>query len=421
MRRLAASLLCAFTLACAACGGGSGADDNGADSGGTSQDGSQTDGTLPSNGEDSGQVSPNEDSGQPSPGEDSGTPTVNEDSGLPTSNEDAGDDGGDADLDSGVDAGELHDAGTDATTTEHDAGSELDASKPVDAGNEVDSGADSGSEEKDAGVDSGVDAGPPPSETLTVTTTGWGIVTASGGSLSCPSGCVAAYPKGTEVTVTATPSSGQTFTGWSGGPCSGTSTTCAFTIEATTTVHATFSATYPSTATTVDETYDCSLSIPLGNIDEAATLSVTTQGAPPLQVPPGATFSMPLFQTVVTIPASVSCTSASGSLTILDIDATEGTTRQTVNPVTSAAPSYQFGPIALTENTPIVLSLPATPATIGTFTAGTASPIQFTPGAELTSLAANLMFTCSGISVPGTLACTVAAPANAFATTTVQQ
>jgi hypothetical protein len=446
MRRRAASLLFFASLACAACGGSSSSEVGGSDGGGTAEDAAQTDGTVPSNGEDSGQPSSDEDSGQPSSGEDSGTPTNDEDSGTSTSNDDAGgNDGGDAD----VDSGELHDAGTDATTPEHDAGSELDASQPVDAGEpdapdagseldaslpvdasepdaarELDSGTDSGSQEKD----SGVDAGPPPPETLTVTTTGWGIVTASGSTLSCPTGCTATYPKGTSVTLTATPSLGQTLTGWSGGTCSGASTTCTFSLDAATTVNAAFSTVYPPMATKVDESYDCTLSIPFGGLDQPATLSVTSQGGPPLQVPPGATFSMPLFQTVATVPASVvntavadSCTSVSGSVTVIDIDATEGTTIQTVDPVTGAPPnSYQFGPIALTQNTPIVLSLPTSPATIGTFTAGTASPIQFTPGAEVTSLSASLTFTCLGVSVPGSLTCTVAKPATAFATTTVQ-
>ena len=70
--------------------------------------------------------------------------------------------------------------------------------------------------------------------------TGSGTVTSSPSGISCGTTCSASYSSGTSVTLTATPASGSTFTGWSGGGCSGTGT-CSVTMTATTSVTATFS------------------------------------------------------------------------------------------------------------------------------------------------------------------------------------
>jgi hypothetical protein len=62
------------------------------------------------------------------------------------------------------------------------------------------------------------------------------------GSVTCnATACAATYPEGEEVTLAANPASGSTFTGWSGGGCSGTAS-CEVTIEEDTTVTATFTA-----------------------------------------------------------------------------------------------------------------------------------------------------------------------------------
>ena len=78
---------------------------------------------------------------------------------------------------------------------------------------------------------------------LTVTKTafkgGAGTVTSEDGDIDCGPKCKASYQIGSEVTLTATPSSGSTFRGWSGGGCTGTGT-CALTINKATTVKATF-------------------------------------------------------------------------------------------------------------------------------------------------------------------------------------
>jgi hypothetical protein len=69
--------------------------------------------------------------------------------------------------------------------------------------------------------------------TLSITKTGSGTGTVT----NSPSGTT--FTQGTSVTLTATPNTNSTFTGWSGA-CSGTSTTCAVTMNANSSVTATF-------------------------------------------------------------------------------------------------------------------------------------------------------------------------------------
>jgi hypothetical protein len=85
---------------------------------------------------------------------------------------------------------------------------------------------------------------------LTVTTagTGSGTVAVSPVGTSCGSGCYA-YAAGTTVQLTATPSSGSTFNGWSGA-CSGTGT-CTVTMSQDQSVTATFGTSGGSSTTEV--------------------------------------------------------------------------------------------------------------------------------------------------------------------------
>jgi len=81
--------------------------------------------------------------------------------------------------------------------------------------------------------------------TLTVLTTGSGsgTVTDDAAQLTCPGTCMADYPTGTAVTLTAQADSGSVFGGWSGGGCSGTGTgtgTCQVTMNTATAVAAEF-------------------------------------------------------------------------------------------------------------------------------------------------------------------------------------
>jgi hypothetical protein len=81
----------------------------------------------------------------------------------------------------------------------------------------------------------------PAAHTLTVKLKGGGGGRVAGGSgaISCPSACSHAFADGQEVTLSAIPSSGSTFAGWSGGGCTGEST-CQVTVGSDTTVNARF-------------------------------------------------------------------------------------------------------------------------------------------------------------------------------------
>lgn len=81
---------------------------------------------------------------------------------------------------------------------------------------------------------------------VTKSGTGSGTVTSSPAGINCGAACSASYSGGTTGTLTATPASGSTFSGW-GGACSGTGPTCAVTVNAASTVTAAFTATVTGT------------------------------------------------------------------------------------------------------------------------------------------------------------------------------
>src|SRR5690348_4316560 len=74
--------------------------------------------------------------------------------------------------------------------------------------------------------------------------TGTGTITSNPDGINCSGSCSATFPPGSKVTLTATPSTGFTFTGWSGA-CTGTST-CTVTLNTVSSVTAMFSATLQS-------------------------------------------------------------------------------------------------------------------------------------------------------------------------------
>ena len=69
--------------------------------------------------------------------------------------------------------------------------------------------------------------------------TGSGVVISVPSGILCGTGCSGTFAAGTAVTLTATPATGSTFAGWSGGGCTGTGT-CTVTVTSTTIVTATF-------------------------------------------------------------------------------------------------------------------------------------------------------------------------------------
>lgn len=86
--------------------------------------------------------------------------------------------------------------------------------------------------------------------TLAVATsgTGTGTVTSAAAGIDCGAACTAELDPGATVTLTASPATGSTFTGWSGGGCSGTQP-CQVKVDDATTVTATFTVNPPPTAT----------------------------------------------------------------------------------------------------------------------------------------------------------------------------
>ena len=86
---------------------------------------------------------------------------------------------------------------------------------------------------------------PPPPHTLSVVLAGSGSGGVTGSGIACPGTCSKSYAAGTVVTLTVSPGSGSSFSGWSGGGCSGTGT-CTVTMSADQSVTATFTASPPS-------------------------------------------------------------------------------------------------------------------------------------------------------------------------------
>jgi len=123
--------------------------------------------------------------------------------------------------------------------------------------------------------------------TLLVTSVN-GTVTSNPSGINCGSTCSANYDSGTSVTLTASPASGYTFTGWSGGECSGTGT-CTITMNAATSVTATFarivynlnvtkSGTGTGTVTGSDNLINCGSTCSV-NYDQGTSVILTASAA----------------------------------------------------------------------------------------------------------------------------------------------
>ena len=79
---------------------------------------------------------------------------------------------------------------------------------------------------------------------LTVTKSGLGTGTVTGTGISCGADCTETLAQDTLVVLTAAPTAGSTFAGWTGAGCSGTGS-CSVTMSAAQTVNAQFDAAPP--------------------------------------------------------------------------------------------------------------------------------------------------------------------------------
>src|SRR5206468_3852500 len=115
------------------------------------------------------------------------------------------------------------------------------------------------------GADTTVTATFVPLYTLTVNVSdaGSGTVTSVPAGIACGTTCSASFASGTAVVLTATPAAGFTFTGWSGGGCTGTSP-CTVTLGANTTVAATFVPLYTLTVNLTPASSGTVTSVPAG-------------------------------------------------------------------------------------------------------------------------------------------------------------
>jgi len=155
------------------------------------------------------------------------------------------------------------------------------------------------------------------SYTLSVTKSGsgTGTVTSSPAGISCGATCSASYASGTTVTLTAAPTAGSTFAGWSGA-CSGTGT-CTVTMNTSRSVTATFN---------LPPTTNYALTVAKAG---AGTGTVTSS---PAGISCGATCSASYATgTAVTLTATAGSSSSFAGWTNCDVLSLNGSCIMTVN------------------------------------------------------------------------------------------
>lgn len=190
------------------------------------------------------------------------------------------------------------------------------------------------------------------SATVTTAGTGGGSVNSSPEGLSCGSGtCQIGLARGTQLTLTARPSTNALFTGWSG-TCSGTNTTTTVTVGVATHCIANFYSN-PITETppwfgtngsgelnfnaltaTVDTAGRVSVALPEGNFnDTGLTFTVSLDDGSPL--PPWLSFDSATRSFIGTVPSSIADVPASTDRSVRD--ATSATGRPLAVPPTVVA------------------------------------------------------------------------------------
>ena len=233
---------------------------------------------------------------------------------------------------------------------------------------------------------------------LTVTTngTGSGSIARNPAGTSCGTTC-GTYAAGTLVTLTATPATGSTFTGWTG--CTSATNTCTVTVSQAMTVTATFT---PATTTTYNLT-TTTTGTGSGSVtrNPAGTSCGTSCG----------TYAAGTMVTLTATPATGStftswtgCTSTTNTCTVTVNQAMSVTAAFTLAPPSTYNLTYATNG---TGTGTIALDPAGTSCGTGcaTYAAGTSVSLSATPG---TSSA----FTGWSGSCTGTGACTVAMTAN---------
>ena len=122
--------------------------------------------------------------------------------------------------------------------------------------------------------------------TFVISRSGAGTVTSADGYITCGTDCVEQYEPNAEVTLTAAAATGSTFTGWSGGGCTGTGD-CVVTMDAAKSITAQFEILATTTTTTT-----------------AATTTTSTVPATTTSVIPSTTTSTGPATTTTTVSAS---------------------------------------------------------------------------------------------------------------------
>jgi hypothetical protein len=189
-------------------------------------------------------------------------------------------------------------------------------------------------------------------QTLTVTKlggTGTGLVTSNVGAINCGATCSDIYP-GSVVTLTAAANPGSTFTGWSGGGCSGTAP-CIVTVNAATTVNAQFDllANFTLTVTKTGNGTGTVTSAPAG-ISCGATCAFSFASGTPIVLTaapgPGQTFTGWSGVPAVACPGTGTCSftiTAAQTVTANFTDTIPPDTTITGNPTDpSSVPNPQF-------------------------------------------------------------------------------
>ncbi len=155
---------------------------------------------------------------------------------------------------------------------------------------------------------------------LMISNPGPGQGTVSGSWISCDDTCLAAYNPGTVVSLSATAAPGSTFTGWSGGGCSGTGP-CTVTMNANVTITANFKTTsvpttVPATTTTSIRPTSTTTSVPT-TVPTTIIQPTTSTTSVPTTIPPT---SIPLTTTTTSVAPTVGAPGTNRTLYFPHVD-----------------------------------------------------------------------------------------------------